>query len=74
MDIRNEALYGWLITFNCYENEWLATRNDNMFALFNGTNDKVLRVKGVGNINTVLDLINRTQGNPEKLKELVHEG
>lgn len=68
--MQNENLYGWLITYSPYEDEWKAVTRDNYFSLFSG-GENILRVKGIGNIMSLIDIINRTNGDEAKLKQLV---
>lgn len=63
-----DYLYGWLFTYNPHTDKWAATQNDNMFALFNGHNDKVLVSSS---IDTLITLITRTNGEAKKIKKLV---
>lgn len=69
--MRNLNLYGWIFKYNPYEDVWNATRDDNYFSLANGHNHKVLSTKGIGNIGTLLDIINKTDGDRKKIKKLV---
>jgi len=38
-------LYGWVFTYNTYEEAWFAARRDNYDALWNGVNAGVLKSK-----------------------------
>jgi hypothetical protein len=69
--MRNENLYGWIFTFNPYEDEWKATPRENGNTLFSGGKG-VLRMKGVGNIMSLVDLVNRTEGEELKINQLLH--
>lgn len=73
MATRNMALYGWVFKYNPYEDLWSATPDSNYFALSNGHNEDVLSTKGVGNINTLLGIINQTGGDKSKLKKLIRK-
>ena len=66
--MENKNLYGWVFTFNPYEDKWYATPRDNYFALFNGKNEDVLSSK---DITTLMVLVNKTNGNKNKINDLV---
>lgn len=68
----NRNLYGWVFTFNPYTNVWSAARRDDYFLLFSGTTKDtehlVLKSK---NIKALTELIEKTNGEPKKIKTLV---
>ncbi len=66
--MKNNNLYGWVFTFNPNTDVWNATPNDNYFALFNGHNERVISSK---EITTLMDIINRTNGNIEGINKLL---
>lgn len=69
--MNNENLYGWLFTFNPYTQLWNAAEREDSFQLFSGadrSSDDVLYNK---NIDVLIELINKTEGKPSKIKKLV---
>ena len=68
-----ESLYGWIFTYNPYTKTWLATERDNYMSLFNASSvkDNYLFDKGLivgsSDYKTLIDIIIRTAGHPEKL-------
>lgn len=66
--MKNENLYGWVFKFNPYTNLWSTTPDSNYFALANGHNDQVISSK---NINTLMSIVNKTNGDRNKIKELI---
>lgn len=66
-----ENLYGWVFTYNPYTETWLAATRDNYFDLWNGGKN-VIKWKGA--IQDFIAFINRTEGKPEAINELLKNG
>lgn len=60
-----EKLHGWVFTYNSVAQKWEAVTRDNYFDLFNG-GPKL----SSSSIETLTELIIKTEGNQEKLDEL----
>ena len=65
----NKNLQNWVFHLNPYTDKWSATTRDNYNALFNGENEDVLTS---GDIHTLVYLIEKTNGDKEKLKKLTN--
>lgn len=66
-----KTLTNWIFTYNDFTSQWQATTRDNYELLFNDrTNSKVLRSK---DLDSLIALIRKTEGNPAKIKRLVSE-
>lgn len=68
--MRNHSLYGWVFTFNPFDQLWTATERENLGALFSGTLAKQKTLRST-NINTLIELINKTEGQPKKIDSLL---
>ncbi|GEM_PF-2527618 len=60
-------LYNWVFHFNPYTGYWNAVRREDYTNLFSNQNEDVLRSK---DINTLLILIRKTNGDKSKLKSI----
>lgn len=60
-----EKLHGWVFTYNSVAQKWEAVTRDNYFDLFSG-GPKL----SSSSIETLTELIIKTEGNQEKLDEL----
>lgn len=63
-----EQLHGWLFTFNSYSQNWICCKREQYLDLFNKPETEFLRSK---EINTLIELIIKTEGNEEKIKKLL---
>lgn len=67
-----KKLEGWVFVYNTYTNKWMASKRDNYYDLFsNISSDKVLKSS---NINTLIEIIIKTQGEKTKIKKLLANG
>jgi hypothetical protein len=66
--MNNQELYGWVFTFNPYQQVWLAAKRENSNELFSGNEGNVLKSSS---INTLQQLIIKTDGDEEKIKKLL---
>lgn len=67
-----KKLEGWVFVYNTYTNKWMASKRDNYYDLFsNISSDKVLKSN---NINTLIEIIIKTQGEKTKIKKLLANG
>ena len=67
-----KKLDGWVFVYNTYTNKWMASKRDNYYDLFsNISSDKVLKSS---NINTLIEIIIKTQGEKTKIKKLLANG
>jgi len=65
-------LEGWVFVYNTHTSKWMASRRDNYYDLFsNISSDKVLKSS---NINTLIEIISKTQGEKTKIKKLLTNG
>lgn len=62
-------IHNWIFNFNEYTQKWSAVTRDNYFDLFNGCKDCLKS----SNINTLIELINKTNGDDNKIKELLNK-
>lgn len=60
-----EKLHGWVFTYNSVAQKWEAVTRDNYFDLFNGGSKL-----SSSSIETLIEIIIKTEGNQEKLDEL----
>ena len=63
-------IYDWVFHFNIYTERWEAAKRENYHQLFSGGND-VIRSS---DINTLISIISKTNGEPAKLKQLLSNG
>lgn len=70
LEIRKmEHLYDWVFNYNPYRKEWRAVKRDNYHLMFsNGNYRDVLKSS---DINTLFEIISKTNGDPIKIKELI---
>jgi len=61
-------IYDWVFHYNIYTSKWNAVRRENYHQLFNGGKD----VLSSSEIDTLITIINRTDGDGKKLKKLVN--
>lgn len=61
-------LHDWIFHYNSYKNRWDATTRDNYPALFSGLNEGVI---SSSNFNTLIEIIEKTGGDKEKIKKLI---
>ena len=62
-----QHLHDWVFHYNTYTGHWDATTRENYNALFNGKNSGVLSSKDIW---TLIEIINRTNGNKSKIEKL----
>lgn len=61
--------HGWLFHKNAYTNKWHAAKREDVHLLFNDIqNSKVLRSSS---IDTLQELINRTNGDHKQINKLI---
>jgi len=64
-----DKLHDWVFHYNIYRNVWEAAKRDDYNKLFSGDNmESVLRSSS---INTLIELITKTDGNSIKLENLI---
>lgn len=66
-DVKN-VLYGWVFTYNPFTSNWRACKRDNYLKLFDAPETEFIRSK---NLDTLISLVIKTQGEEEKIKKLV---
>ena len=60
---------GWMFTYNEFTKNWQAATRENVKMLFNDVmNSRVLKSTS---LDTLIDIIRRTDGDPTKLKKLI---
>lgn len=69
--MNREQLYGWIFTFNPYQQLWFASKRENLNELFSGDEGNILKSS---NIDTLQKLIIKTDGDSEKIKNLLKNG
>lgn len=57
----------WLFNYSYITKTWRAVKRDDQFQLFNGGSGRIESKS----FSTLLDIINRTDGNIEKIKSLL---
>lgn len=62
-----QHLHDWVFHYNTYTGNWDATTRSNYNALFNGKNSEVLSSKDIW---TLIEIINRTNGDKTKIQKL----
>jgi hypothetical protein len=62
-------LYDWIFRFNPYDNKWYATKRENYNELF--SNNKSGDVLSSSEINTLVEIIKKTNGNSAKISKLL---
>ena len=67
--MENNNLYDWVFRFNPMDQKWYATKRDNYNDLFSNINSEHI-IKS-GSINTLIEIINKTDGNKTKIKKLL---
>lgn len=66
------TLYDWVFNFNPYKNIWNAVKREDYKDLFNeSASDNVL---SSSNIETLTSLIEKTDGDKDKIQELLNKG
>jgi len=64
-----ENLYDWLFHYNHYTNVWNAFKRDDLNKYFNGELSEILSSK---KHSTLVDIIERTNGDKNKIKKLLN--
>lgn len=67
--MKNGELYNWLFHFNSHTNVWSAFKREDHSAYWNGTDSKYAIIKSK-DIDTIKEIIMRTNGDKTKLNEL----
>ena len=71
MNTENNTLYDWVFRFNTMDSCWYATKRDNFNDFYsNIKSDKLLKSK---NINTLVEIINKTDGDIKKINKLLNK-
>jgi hypothetical protein len=70
--METKYLYNWLFHFNDYTNRWSAFLRDDKEAYF-GTGGECKSLITSPTIDTLLFMIMKGEGNPEKAKNLINE-
>lgn len=66
-----EQLYGWWFTYNPFTSQWNAAAGEDRNEIGNNyKSEKVIKSK---DINTLIDLIIRTEGKIEEMNKLMHD-
>jgi predicted RecB family nuclease len=66
--MNNEDLYGWVFHFNPYTQLWNTVRREDYFLLFSGVDKSSDKVLKSSQVNTLVELINKTKGEPERIE------
>lgn len=66
--MRNENLYGWVFVYNPYTELWNAARREDYTLLYTATSKKSPKVLRSKDVNTLIELIIKTNGEPQKVK------
>jgi len=61
-------IHNWIFNFNEHTQKWVAVTRDNYFDLFNSSNSE--NCLKSSSIDTLIELINKTNGDIEKIKVL----
>ena len=62
------CVHDWLFHYNDYTGNWEAAKRENYTDLFSNRKENVL---SSGNLNTLVELIEKTDGDAEKIKKLL---
>jgi hypothetical protein len=65
-----EDLYGWLFHYNPYMKHWAVFKKEDMGNYFNG---KLKDVLISSKVDTLIEIVINTQGDPDKVKALLNE-
>lgn len=66
--MKNHNMYGWVFVKNTYINKWMAAKREHANDIFNDA--KSPNVLTSSSITTLEYLINKTDGDPKKLKKI----
>ena len=66
----NSNLYNWVFNYNPYINKWCACKRDNYNNLFSKSSKDILKAT---DINVLIELINKTDGNVDKINKLLDD-
>ena len=66
----NENLYGWLFTYNPHTENWRTCKREDYLKFFSSPETEFIRSK---NLNTLIEIIIKTQGDEDKIKKLISE-
>ncbi len=69
--INDNILYNWLFHYNYHIKSWAAFKREDASKYFNGELQNVLTSK---NHSTLVDVIQRTDGDEAKIKKLLKNG
>lgn len=69
MNMENNELYDWVFRFNTMDGKWYCAKRDHYNDLF--SNIKSEHVLKSSSINTLIEIINKTDGNKSKIKNLI---
>ena len=69
--MKQGELYNWVFHYNHYTEKWSAIKRDYVGDLF--SNRKSKHILSSSNINTLIELITRTDGNSAKIKDLLNK-
>jgi hypothetical protein len=61
---------GWIFNYNDYTHLWSAAKREDYFELFNGNKGRVL---SSSNIETLIELINKTDGDPTLIEKQINK-
>jgi hypothetical protein len=67
--MENEALYDWVFRFNPMDGKWYCAKRDHYNDLFSNMNSEHLLKSS--SIKTLIELINKTDGDMSKLEKLI---
>lgn len=66
-----ENLYNWVFNYNPYTKLWNATKREYYALLFSATSKNSNLVLKSKDINTLIELITKTDGESNKIKKLI---
>lgn len=69
MTNQETLIYNWVFNYNIYTKKWQAVKREHYQELFNG-GSHVIRSS---DINTLVSIINKTDGNSELLEKIIKE-
>lgn len=67
--MENDNLYHWVFRYNTMDDKWYATTRDHYSDLFSNMNSE--HVLKSASINTLVDVINKTNGESSKINSLL---
>jgi len=69
--MNKKYLYGWIFTYNPFEDRWKAVNRDNYYKLFNDSGNEIILESR--NIDTLQDIIIKGEGDLKTILKIKEE-